>query len=450
MTSPTSSYPYVVYSSTSGSIRERRDWHALDFTGEPLQLDDLIPLPEGATLSMLPERLAVGKDRRGDRRVLDASSGWALAALLPIGYTRTALPAYEKAASETSPLPFFGYTAVAGFGGRIWVAAMATDRPERWLARNFNSRHLQRLVDQRLLGSPENRVLRQHAHCALDYQCPTASNLFFGRWEGAIAVSGGCNARCIGCISKQEEDALISPQDRLPFVPTVEEVVEVALAHLTRSPDAIISFGQGCEGEPLLQARIIEKSIRAIRERTSSGVININTNASNPRALQRLYDAGLDMLRASTISARPSTYDAYYRPIGYSVAQVKQSLSQARDSGVFSSINLLCVPGLTDTEVELAALVDFLRDTGVRLVQLRNLNIDPEVLWPRLPQDCRPGSKSLGTVLGMRHLVQTLTRELPALQVGSFSHPVQKSTAGTPAAPEAGEPARAPVQPEAR
>jgi pyruvate-formate lyase-activating enzyme len=448
--SPSPSFPYVVYSSPSGSIRQRRDWHALDFTGKPLQLRDLIPLPEGATLSMLPERLAVGEDGGGDRRVLDASSGWALAALLPIGYTRSALPAYEKAAAEISPLPFFGYTAVAGFGGRIWVSAMATDRPERWLARSFNARHLQRLIDQRLLESPENRVLQQHAHCAVDYQCPTASNLFFGRWEGAIAVSGGCNARCIGCISKQEEDALISPQDRLPFVPTVEEVVEVAVAHLTRSPDAIISFGQGCEGEPLLQARIIEKSIRAIRERTSSGVININTNASNPRALQRLYDAGLDMLRASTISARPLTYDAYYRPIGYSVAQVKQSLSQARDSGVYSSINLLCVPGLTDTEVELAALVEFLRETGVRLVQLRNLNIDPEVLWPRLPEGCRPGSNSLGTALGMRHLVETLGSSLPSLTVGSFSHPVPRSTAGTHAAPAAGVPATAPAQPEAR
>jgi pyruvate-formate lyase-activating enzyme len=448
--SPSPSYPYVVYSSPSGSICEIRDWHALDFSGKPLQLRDLIPLPEGATLSMLPERLAVGHDARGERQILSASSGWALAALLPIGYTRLALPSYEKAAAETSPLPFFGYTAVAGFDGRVWVSAMATDRPERWLARNFNARRLQRLVDQRLLENPENRVLQQHAHCALDYLCPTASNLFFGRWEGAIAVSGGCNARCIGCISKQEEDALISPQDRLPFVPTVEEVVEVAVAHLKRSPDAIISFGQGCEGEPLLQARIIEKSILAIRALTSSGIININTNASNPRALQRLYDSGLDMLRASTISARPSTYDAYYRPIGYSVAQVKESLSRARDSGVFSSINLLCVPGLTDSEVELAALVEFLRETGVRLVQLRNLNIDPEVLWPRLPQDCRPGSNALGTALGMRHLVKTLAHALPGLIVGSFSHPVQRSPGGTHAAPVDGVPARAPAQPEAR
>src|SRR5262249_12019947 len=160
--------------------------------------------------------------------------------------------------------------------------------PERWVARNYDARRLQRLVAARLAAAPENRVLQQHAHCALDYACPTASNLFFGRWEGAIAVSPGCNARCIGCISKQDEENLVSPQDRLLFVPRLDEVADVAVAHLEQAPDAILSFGQGCEGEPLLQARLIAAAIRAIRARTARGTININTNASNPRALQQL------------------------------------------------------------------------------------------------------------------------------------------------------------------
>lgn len=333
-------HPYLLYSTLSGEVAESKRLAALDLSGEPLSPSELIPLPEGATLAMLPDRLAAGSDSDGNRSVVPATRGWALAALLPIGYTRLCLPAYETT-ERTSPLPFFGYTAIAGYRGRVCVAARRTDNPERWLSRRFDPAKLERLVEARLAAEPANRILRQHAHCALDYQCPTASNLFFGRWEGAIAVSAGCNARCIGCISKQEEEQLISPQDRLLFRPTLEEVVEVATRHLNSSPDAIISFGQGCEGEPLLQARLIEKSIEAIRQRTSSGVININTNASSPRALARLYAAGLDMLRASTISARPDTYAAYYRPIGYSLQEVKKSLQLARDAGVYGSINLL-------------------------------------------------------------------------------------------------------------
>src|SRR6185312_9076842 len=207
------------------------------------------------------------------------------------------------------------YTAVAGWHGRLYVAAVRTDNPERWLPSEYDLRRLDRLVRARLEAEPENRVLRQHAHCALDYSCPTASNLFFRRWEGAVAVSPGCNARCIGCISKQDEDSPVSPQDRLLFVPSVDEVVEVGVAHLEQADDAIYSFGQGCEGEPLLQARLIEQAIRGIRARTARGVLNINTNGSNPRALQRIYDAGLDCIRVSTISARKETYGAYYRPL---------------------------------------------------------------------------------------------------------------------------------------
>jgi pyruvate-formate lyase-activating enzyme len=278
---------------------------------------------------------------------------------------------------------------------------------------------------QRLAAEPANRVLAHHAHCALDYACPTASNIFFERWEAAIAVSPGCNARCIGCISKQDEENLVSPQDRLTFIPTAEEIVAVAVAHLEQAPDAIVSFGQGCEGEPLLQARRIEQAIRAIRTRTARGTLNINTNASQPRALQRLYDAGLDSLRASTISAVPETYNAYYRPIGYSLQDVKRSLLLARDAGIYGSINYLLFPGLADAEDEVEAIVAFLRETGVRLVQLRNLNIDPEVLLPRL-------STPRGQPIGIPALINTLRRELPDLLIGNFSIPVQRAQPSRP------------------
>jgi pyruvate-formate lyase-activating enzyme len=374
---------------------------------------------------MLPQRLAVGQTRDGALAELPPSTGWALAALLPIGYTRTRLPGYAKA-PDTQLLPFFGYTAVAAWRGRVYAAAMCTDDPQRWLPSAFERTRLERLVRQRLRAEPENRVLRQHAHCALDYSCPTASNLFFGRWEGAVAVSPGCNARCVGCISKQDEESLVSPQDRLLFVPTTEEVVDVAVRHLEQAPDAILSFGQGCEGEPLVQWRLIERSIRAIRAATSKGTLNINTNASNPRALQRLYDTGLDSLRASTISARAETYNAYYRPIGYTLEDVKRSLALARDAGVYSSINLLCFPGLIDARDEVEALVAFLRETGVRLVQVRNLNIDPEVLLPRIP---RPA----GAPIGMRALLETLRREVPEVEIGNFSRPVRRTTRSAPA-----------------
>jgi molybdenum cofactor biosynthesis enzyme MoaA len=413
--------PYLVYCTPEGEIHEEPRLQALAFGNQPLEADELIPLPDGVTLSMMPDRLAVGQKRSGERQVIPATRGWAAAALLPIGYTRTLLPGYEKVPG-TEPLPFFGYSAVAGMHGRLYVAALKTDDPRKWHPRAFNKHTLHRLVHEKQAAYPTNRIVRQHAHCALDYACPTASNLFFGRWEMAIAVSPGCNARCIGCISKQEEEDLISPQDRLTFIPTIEEIVEVAVPHLEQAEDAIVSFGQGCEGEPLLQWRRIEQAIKAVRKQTDKGVININTNASNPRWLQRLYDAGLDTLRASTISGHPATYTAYYRPLGYGFEDVKESLKRARDAGVYSSINLLSFPGMIDREREVEALLSFVKETGLRLIQLRNLNIDPEVLLPRMPD-----LNSLGKALGMRTLIETLRHEAPEVEIGNFTRPVKRA-----------------------
>ncbi len=412
--------PYLVYCTPDGDIREEPRLQALAFGGQPLTIGDLIPLPDGVTLSMMPDRLAVGQARTGEQHIVPATRGWAAAALLPIGYTRTLLPAYEKVVG-TEPLPFFGYCAVAGMNGRLYVAAIKTDDSHKWHPRAFPKRTLARLVQEKQAAFPQNRVIAQHAHCALDYACPTASNLFFERWEMAIAVSPGCNARCIGCISKQEEEDLISPQDRLTFIPTIEEIVEVAVPHLERAEEAIVSFGQGCEGEPLLQWRRIEQAIKAMRVRTERGVVNINTNGSNPRWLQRLYDAGLDTIRVSTISGHTETYTAYYRPLGYSFEDVKESLKRARDAGVYSSINLLSFPGLIDREREVEALLTLIRETGLRLVQLRNLNIDPEVLLPRMPS-----FDTMGKALGMRTLIEILRREVPDVIIGNFTRPVQR------------------------
>jgi len=171
-----------------------------------------------------------------------------------------------------------------------------------------------------------------------------------------------------------------------------------------------------------LQWRRIEQAIKGMRTHTDKGVININTTASNPHWLQRLYDAGLDTIRASTISGHPETYTAYYRPIGYSFEDVKESLKRARDAGVYSSINLLCFPGMIDREREVEALLTFVKETGLRLIQLRNLNIDPEVLLPRMP-----ALKSMGKALGVSTMIEIIKQELPEVELGNFTRPVKRA-----------------------
>lgn len=385
-----------------------------------LTASHLIPLPRGATLTSLPGRWALGVTAGGRfqrARSLPGVRGplFAVGALLPMGFARTFLPA-AFASKQAQPLPLFGYTAVAFCGGQLYAAALQVEPDNTtWDPRHFNTPDLPERVNQLCSCYPQNRILKQLAHCALNYGCFTAQNIFYRRWEGGVPVSPACNARCVGCISKQVSECCPSSQKRIAFVPTEIEIVEVAVPHLAEAEKAIISFGQGCEGEPTLVGTQLERAIRAVRERTERGVININTNGSRPRVVKNLARAGLRSIRVSLLSPQPDVFAAYVRPSGYSLADVRETLKVARGEGLALSLNYLIFPGVSDREEEVEALVDLLRECPVDQIQLRNLNIDPGIYQRAVPP-------RRGRLLGIEELLATLRREFPTLLLGSFTH----------------------------
>ncbi len=395
---------------------------AVGRTGERLVeiLDeDITPLPQGASLVLLPGSTPVGIGGSGAFKLLEQSPAGgparAVGALLPQGYTRTLLPGYRR--RETLPLPLMGYAAVAWREDRVYVAAVRTDNPDPWDPRHYNSRDLKKMVQERLETVPKNRLVKHLAHCALDYSCYTAQNVFYARWEGGLPISPTCNARCLGCISLQPAQCCPSPQSRLNFSPTLEEAAEVAMHHLRHAPDGIISFGQGCEGEPSLAAEKISAVIRTVRRETGQGTINMNSNAGYTRGVKEICTAGLDSMRVSLISARENVYNAYYRPRDYRLADVARSIRIARERGVYVSLNLLVLPGLNDLDTELKALTEFIIRNDVKQVQLRNLNIDPDYFWSHI--------NSEGEILGVLRFVDEL-QNIQGLDVGNFTKPVGK------------------------
>jgi pyruvate-formate lyase-activating enzyme len=370
------------------------------------QPDELIPAPPGTLPAMLPGRAPLLTRGSAPRRT-------ALAALLPAGYTRLLLPAYRSAAGAPA-LPLFGYTFACAVDDGLFVAAMRTDASDDWTPRQFGAGELEALVAARRARDPANGVLAQLAICSLEYGCFTAQNVFLERGEAALPVSPKCNARCIGCISEQEPDAGIpSPQVRVRDEAAIAELTRIALAHLERVPSGIVSFGQGCEGEPLLRATTLARTIERIRAATGAGTINLNTNGSLPKVVKTLTDAGLDAIRVSLNSFRPEIYAAYYRPLGYGLDDVLESVRVAVAGGLRVSLNLLTHPGVTDAPAELAAAEAFLAEVPVTMVQTRTLNIDPERYFTAVG---RPDEAPLGMREGLRRIAARGAR------VGNFTH----------------------------
>ncbi|HTX02120.1 MAG TPA: radical SAM protein [Candidatus Acidoferrales bacterium] len=366
---------------------------------------ELIPAPKGTVPVTLPSRTPLVAAGSAARRT-------ALAALLPAGYTRLLLPAYAE--REAAPqLPLFGYAFACVVDDELFVAAMRTDEDENWRPRAFADGELEAIVASRLAGDPKNRVLAQLGKCSLEYGCFTAQNVFLEQGEAALPVSPKCNARCVGCISELDADsAVVSPQERIRIEPDVEALTRIGVGHLERVRDGIVSFGQGCEGEPLLRSTAIARAIERIRAQRPNGTVNLNTNGSLPASLRTLIDAGLDAVRISLNSFRPAVYAAYYRPRGYELDDVLESITLAARAGLRVSLNLLTHPGVTDESAEVAAATAFLRQTSVALVQTRTLNIDPHVYFSRVGRPLEP--------IGMRAALAAIRQTGAAL--GNFTH----------------------------
>ena len=407
----------ALYADEKGEIFDAPGFAGMGRTGREnvrLKPEDLIPLPESADIMFLPDRLAVGM--RPDGEVLPIT-GNAVAAILPAGYTRLYMQAYERA-EEAQRLALYGYTAVVVYRDELYAAAIYTDENEKWDPVHYNTRELKRLVQHTKRDLPGNRIVEQVANCSLKWHCCTAQNLFYRRWEAGIPTSPVCNANCFGCISLQPAECCPSPQSRIKFRPTPEEIAEVGIYHLSLAPDGIVSFGQGCEGEPSLAADHIAAGERLIRANTQKGQININTNAGYTEGIKKIVDAGLDTMRVSIISALPESYRAYYRS-NYELEDVKASIRYALEHGIYVSLNMLYFPGFNDREEELAAWKDFFHELPVQMIQVRNLNIDPDAFMDIMPEG---GGKAVGT----RRFLQELQESCPELVIGSFSHYVRK------------------------
>ena len=415
----------AVVADSSGEVFEHPDLLMAGMNGMSVRAphpDEVVPLPEGSRLFVVPDTPPVGLDRRrrnpitADRLPVSLGGGraQAVSAFLTPAFTRTLLPAADYGRKKVQ-LPLWSYTAIGWCleEERFYAAAVQVDRNSQWQPDHFDDRKLDPLVRQALRNDPENRLLEQLARCAVDYHCFAAKNLFFRRWEAPLPVSPVCNSRCLGCISLQESDCCPASQDRLTFVPTVDELCRIAVPHLQTAPEAIVSFGQGCEGDPILQADTVCAAVREMRRQAPRGTINFNTNGSLPDAIDQLAAAGIDSVRISLNSAQEAWYNAYYRPRGYRFADVIESMRRAKQAGLFTMLNYLVFPGITDHPEEVAALLHLVEEIGIDLVQMRNLSIDPILYWQAI--------QATDEAIGMRTMLDRLKAQIPDLQYGYFN-----------------------------
>jgi len=423
MVHPTSP-PVLLTADSKGKITDFPELEAVGMSNGHFyrpQPDDFIPLPKGSELFALPGRLPVGWDPQNNEPVLlDENPNLkgqpvsAVAAFMAPAYTSVFNSSYQTRPAAPT-LPLFAYTAVGWHNDNFWVTAFRSDPDKRQDHSQYDQHTVIRKTKKKLKANRDNRLIQHLGKCCLTYGCPAARNYFLGRWEAPLPTSPECNARCIGCISLQPTGVCSATQDRITFVPTAKEISDLAVPHLMQAEDPIVSFGQGCEGEPLLQADVLQTAIEQIRSKTSRGTINLNSNSSLPDSIAKLAGVGLNSLRVSLNSVQEIYYTRYYRPKGYNFADVKQSIRIMKENNRFVSLNYFILPGVTDSVEEFETLCRFITTYSPDFIQLRNLNMDPEWYLNTLkfPKD--------SVAMGIRHWLQSLKERFPDLQFGYFN-----------------------------
>lgn len=379
-----------------------------------LRPSDFIKIPPGSQIFTLPRRDSVGYDPINKTFV--RLSHAAVGAFVSPGHTITHCASFIEKAGRMKPLPLFSYGAIAYYRNMLYTTAIRIDGDVRHDSRFIDMRKVKTNAKRLIKIFKGNRLIPHLEKCAIEYGCPNAQNLFLNRYEAPLPTSPACNALCPGCISYQPSARCKTSQPRIKFIPTPEEIAEIAIYHIKNVRDPIVSFGQGCEGEPLLTGDTLEKSIKLIREITSKGVININTNASMPDVIVRLIDVGLNSVRVSLNSVRRQYYRRYYKPKNYDFTDVMGSIEAAKRRGVFVSLNYLTMPGFTDSRDEFSALKALLEKEPIDMIQWRNLNYDPMLYFRELKT--WPIDSSL---IGIKEEICLLRKRFPHILMGYFN-----------------------------
>ena len=90
-----------------------------------------------------------------------------------------------------------------------------------------------------------------------------------------------------------------------------------------------------------------------------------------------------------------------------------ESARRAKQHGLFTMLNYLVFPGITDREDEIDKLLELIDSIGIDLIQMRNLSIDPQLYWKAMGVE--------GPGIGMKEMLDQVKKQFPKIQYGYFN-----------------------------
>ncbi|MEJ7828679.1 MAG: radical SAM protein, partial [Segetibacter sp.] len=113
-------------------------------------------------------------------------------------------------------------------------------------------------------------------------------------------------------------------------------------------------------------------------------------------------------------------YEPYYCPNNYKFEDLVESLKIVNSYGGWTSINYFVFPGMTDSVEEYEALRKVIAQTGLKMIQWRNFNIDPDWYLGKI------NASDTGECIGVKQLQELIREEFPGIKYGYFNPPIER------------------------
>ena len=263
----------------------------------PLDANELIPIPEGTTLMHLPGRRALALDAK-NRPVDIEADLLPVAAVLPVGFLRTLLPA-SRPLPGSRRLPLYGYAAVVEHHDELRVAALNTDGFGWWEPARYAGEALPEAIEAARAALPGNRLVDHLAN--LRHRVTvlhSAEHLPSALRRCAAGLT--CLQRGLpGLHLLQTDGQAPAPQPRMRFAPTAAELAGMAGFHLGGHGRRHRLVRSGLRGRAA-HARRRACGRRRLDPCSSirTATIHVNTNGSRPRT-----SSSVSSTRAATACA---------------------------------------------------------------------------------------------------------------------------------------------------
>lgn len=237
--------------------------------------------------------------------------------------------------------------------------ALVFDAPEGTVLRRANQ-----LVNQKLLSLKSRLSGNPAVYIDEESGIPLIGSLSFGlidRNTNCIEVrpNTGCNLGCAFCSVGEGKMSFNATE----YLVEADYLIS-GLNELIAFKGCDVDVHIGCQGEPLLYARL-EELVRKMRTLPGVRTISMVTNGVllNEKSIKGLADAGLDRLDLSVNALTPAKA-AEMAGCAYPLTHIKQ-VAEAASQAMELLIAPVWVPGMNDSEIE--PLITFAKRLGARI-----------------------------------------------------------------------------------